>query len=514
MPLHNDIFRPVRSTPGKYPPPILSRSNTHNPLWLALRLPGLSLQALGSDQHPNTGPETVYQQQRGRPILLACNRSARAQGVHAGMSLNAARALCPHIHARPRQPEQEQALLRRLAGWSGQFSAWVHLAEPASKQAGLLLEVAGSLHLFGGRHELLEQISQGLSELGYHARLALAPTPTAAWWLARDGRQPITGPDSLQQHLGRLPITVMELPGKQQATLAKLGITSIADCLALPREGLARRLDPHIPLLLDRACGRAPDPRPAFRVAEHFAASQPLLSPLESSAELLLVVRRLILELAGFLLARGSGVQQFQLQLQHHHQPTTRLHIGLSAASRDPEHLLSLARRRLERVEIQEPVIEVGLLARQPVRLKAEPGSLFNDPAANRERDQRQLLENLRARMGRNAVTGLCLLPDHRPERAWGCCEPGEQVAVINASQRPLWLLDPPQALDIDHQQRPRLGRLLTLEHGPERIETGWWDHADVARDYYVARHPDGERLWIFQRRDDQSRWFLHGLFG
>ena len=483
-------------------------------MWLALRLPGLPLQALGN----TVGPAAVYQQQRGRPLLLACNRAAHSLGMHTGMSLNAARALCPDIHAQPRQPEQEQALLQRLAGWSGQFSAWVHLAAPTSKQAsdqaGLLLEVATSLHLFGGRHGLLKRVTTGLSELGYHARLALAPTPTAAWWLARNGHQPITDTGTLQQHLGRLPISVMALTAKQQATLTKLGINTIADCLTLPREGLARRLDPRIPLLLDRAFGRAPDPRPAFRVAEHFEAGQPLMAALEDRAGLLLVARRLMLELAGFLLARSSGVQQFELQLQHHRLPTTRLHIGLSSPSRDPEHLMSLLRRRLERIDIQEPVIGIGLRARQPVLLKAKPGSLFDDPAANRERNQRQLLENLRARLGHAAVTGLCLLPDHRPERAWGQCEPGEQVPVINTSQRPLWLLDPPQLLDIDSEQRPRLGALLMLEQGPERIETGWWDHADVTRDYYIARHPDGERLWIFRQRSDQSQWFLHGLFG
>ena len=496
-----------------------SSANTHGPLWLALRLPGLPLQALGN----TSGPATVYQQQRGRPVLLACNHSAHSLGLHSGMSLNAARALYPHIHAQPRQPEREQALLRRLAAWCGQFSAWVHLAEataatPAAtaastERAGLLLEVAGSLHLFGGRQRLLDRIDEGLATLGYHARLALAPTPTAAWWLARDGHQPITDHDTLQQQLGQLPVAVMELSAKQTTTLTRLGINTLADCLALPREGIARRLDPQIPLLLDRAIGRAPDPRPAFRQAEHFEASQPLLSPLETSADLLLVIRRLILELTGFLLARGSGVQQFELQLQHHRQPTTRLDIRLSSPSRDPDHLLSLARRRLERVEIQEPVIELGLLARQPVLLKAEPGSLFDDPAANRDNNQRQLLDNLRSRMGHDAVNGLCRLPDHRPERAWGRCEPGERVPVIDNVQRPLWLLSQPQALDSDSRQRPRLGALLILEQGPERIETGWWDHADVTRDYYVARHPDGERLWIFCQRDDPSRWFLHGLF-
>jgi protein ImuB len=47
---------------------------------------------------------------------------------------------------------------------------------------------------------------------------------------------------------------------------------------------------------------------------------------------------------------------------------------------------------------------------------------------------------------------------------------------------------------------------------GLERVESGWWDGADVARDYFLAETPGGERLWVY--RDRRSRdWFLHGLF-
>ena len=34
---------------------------------------------------------------------------------------------------------------------------------------------------------------------------------------------------------------------------------------------------------------------------------------------------------------------------------------------------------------------------------------------------------------------------------------------------------------------------------GPERIESGWWDGADVRRDYYVASDARGARLWIYR---------------
>ena len=61
---------------------------------------------------------------------------------------------------------------------------------------------------------------------------------------------------------------------------------------------------------------------------------------------------------------------------------------------------------------------------------------------------------------------------------------------------------------------RPRgRGAARELLRGPERIESGWWDGADVARDYYRARAADGAELWVFRTRTKPAAWFLHGLF-
>ena len=54
----------------------------------------------------------------------------------------------------------------------------------------------------------------------------------------------------------------------------------------------------------------------------------------------------------------------------------------------------------------------------------------------------------------------------------------------------------------------------LRLLAGPERIESGWWDGADVQRDYYVASDTHGARLWIYRECERPRRWFLHGIFG
>jgi protein ImuB len=56
-------------------------------------------------------------------------------------------------------------------------------------------------------------------------------------------------------------------------------------------------------------------------------------------------------------------------------------------------------------------------------------------------------------------------------------------------------------------------GQDLSLVSGPERIQSGWWDGDEVARDYYVARTADGAQWWIFRECAPGRRWFVHGCF-
>jgi protein ImuB len=139
------------------------------------------------------------------------------------------------------------------------------------------------------------------------------------------------------------------------------------------------------------------------------------------------------------------------------------------------------------------------------------------------------LVEQLRARLGVEAVHGLERVPEHRPERAWRIAEPALPEMTREAtretpklvaphvitvpSRRPLWLLGAPQLLE-SPRGRPQQDGPLELSAGPERIESGWWDGDDARRDYYVAKDRHGSRLWIYRECDGARRWFLHGIFG
>ena len=143
-------------------------------LWLALLLPALPLQ-LAERALPCIGPLAIVEGPPQRLVVIHCNAAAQAAGVAPGMKLAAAQALARELIALERNTEREQAALAELAGWAYQFSSHVVL-----QPDGLLLEVGGSLRLFGGRARLHRAIADGLDALGYRAAFAYAAAPRTA----------------------------------------------------------------------------------------------------------------------------------------------------------------------------------------------------------------------------------------------------------------------------------------------------------------------------------------------
>jgi protein ImuB len=107
---------------------------------------------------------------------------------------------------------------------------------------------------------------------------------------------------------------------------------------------------------------------------------------------------------------------------------------------------------------------------------------------------------------------------------AWPAPEAGQPPA------RPLTLFAHPQPIEVlaevpdSPPLRFRWRRMLhevTRAEGPERIAPEWWREASPApatRDYYRIEDQAGHRFWIFREglyedRNSQPRWFLHGLF-
>src|SRR6185369_14532251 len=150
-------------------------------LWAALRFPDLSLQ-LYQRGAASCGP-VIVQEADNRPVVWSCNEEAVRAGIKPGMPVSAAYALTHQLNLRLRNPAKEMKALAGIAAWATQFTPTVSLASANE----VLIEISGCLRLFGGLRPLSGRIRAGLAELGYRAVVVVAPTPTAALLLARDG---------------------------------------------------------------------------------------------------------------------------------------------------------------------------------------------------------------------------------------------------------------------------------------------------------------------------------------
>ena len=438
-------------------------------------------------------------------VVVAPSAAAMRAGVSAGMALGAAHALAPGLSAFPRDEAAEAAALARLAAWAGRFTPFASLAPPRE----VLLEVAGSLKLFGGPDAVSAKVSEGVAGLGYAANAALAPTPLGAAFLARarPGTR-VTGMEELEAEIASVPLAALDLAPEALATLRALGLSRVGDCLKLPRPGLARRFGGELLRSFDRALGKIPDPREPFVPPSRFEGSLALPAEVIAAEPLLFAARRLLLELEGHLAARGEGAGEVRLALLHREGRATRIDVGLVSPARDPAHLLGLLRERLAATRIPEPVSAVALSVENVLPLSPGNRELWQEKARDVEEAWPELVERLRARLGERAVQGIAVAAEHRPELSFlrtALSRSVEPWVPPRFGLRPFWLLARPAPL-------AREG--VTLLLGPERIESGWWDGNDVRRDYFVAEDARGSRLWIFRERDGERRWYLHGIFG
>jgi len=407
-----------------------------------------------------------------------------------------------------RTPAAAQAALQTLALWALQWSGQVSQQAAADGSATLWLEIGASRRLFGDHARLRERVAAGLIPLGYTHRLGIAPTPQGAALLARAGLATgaVTGAQLLQL-LESLPLALLALPDEHLAALHSAGLRHIGELLALPAASIAQRFGPDANLYLQRLRGAVHEPLRYVRAPAHFDSRCEFHDAVTDTTALLFPLQRLLAGLQGYLRARERAVQRYTLRLEHHRGALTQLAVSLTRPSSDAAQLLLLARERLAATALAAPVHGLGVAAHELLQPLLVQSDFFSRAAQQSEQFQ-QVLDRLAARLGASAVQSLSSTDEHRPERAWHMhaaqfvapptAAADAAVAHRDVSEvpgRPCWLLPEPRRIDKPQE----------LLAGPERIESGWWDGADVARDYYLAREANasscrparGGRDWV-----------------
>ena len=340
-------------------------------LWIALYFPELSLEVVNRarfshgdlmDAAQRDGvlihalPLVVTDGVESRPLLYAVNAAAHATGLRTGMTLASARAIDSSLIVLPRQHEKELASLRNIAAWLAQFTPAVAI-ESELDCAGVSLEIASSLKLFGGVQKIVKRIRKGMKMLGYRALIGIAPNALAAQLLARAAQHApkirmCEKPEHLRERLAAIPVVLFRWPEKTLTALQTLGLFCIKDVLLQPRAGLQTRFGKGLVNDLDRALGAAADPRDYFQLPDQFASSIEFLFEINSTDILLHPITQLLTEMEGFLRARGAGVMELRLSLKHGREHFTHLDFKARQSIRHSDQWLRLVRERLDAVEI------------------------------------------------------------------------------------------------------------------------------------------------------------------
>ena len=457
-------------------------------VWLALHCPPPASDGNDAASSPDDGP-------RSRHTRDSALR--RARGVHVAQS----EARCGDF-------------LSTLACWAGRYTSHVNLAP-----AALRLEVSGSLRLFGGLPALLDRVRTDLAAMDIPAQLAVAATPLAALWLARAGDDAVC-PDlpATRVALAAVPLSALQLAPPLARRVEGFGLRRLGEVLALPCASLGARLGKPFVIDLARALGEIADPQAYFVFPERFEQGLELPAPVEAAPVLLFAAQRLIAALAGWLAARNAAVRAIECLIDHGHGASTSLPVAFSAPVHQAERIGCVLRERLDSLALAAPALGLRLRA-QGVEVREDRSHALFDGAGQRHEALAELIDRLSARLGPRAVQGLACHADHRPELASRTSRAGSGQTAANLSPpvlaalpRPLWLVDPPEALRELHGRPQRAGPLALLA-GPERIESGWWDGGDARRDYFIATDSAGRWLWLFRDPRPPGGWFLHGWF-
>jgi protein ImuB len=481
--------------------------------WLTRRRPALQ-----------DKPFVFSGKEQNREVVTAVSATAQAQGVHPGMVLADARALVPGLEVVSDAPTAD-ILLHRFALWCIRYTPIVAVDPPD----GLILDISGCAHLWGGEAAYYKDIVLKLRAGGYNVRGAIADTIGCAWAVARFGQPPPIVPPGAQKNvLLRMSPPALRVDQTTLARLRKLGFSRIDIIVKQPRGSLTPRFGKQLLQRLDQAFGAEPEYIVPVVPPVPFQERLPCLEPIVTAGGIEYALTRLLESLCRRLQQEGKGIRTAVFRAFRVDGKTQELQIGTTRATYNINHLFKLFELNIPTIE-PDLGIELFILEAPKVEDAAPlQESLWGGPLTTDSIGMAELLDRIATKISADVISRYLPAQHHWPERSI-------QVATSNDQQppvawpkkaRPFHLLPQPEPIAVtapipDYPPMLFIYRgaryKVVAANGPERIENEWWTESVRHRDYYVIEDEDGGRYWIFRagHYSDQepARWFIHGFF-
>ena len=554
--------------PPKPQEPLLTPSLTGRRI-VALWFPHWAAETSRAD-YDATQPFALIDMHKNAQRLVGLNEAAGIAGLYPAMTLPDARALVPDVQTAMADPQDAAARLQKCAYWLQRYTPWI--GEDTMPQTadglndyGLLLDISGCAHLFGGERALLEDIATRLAayrdDRAVTMRAAIAGSIGAAWGLARFAATDLSivpeGQDA--EAVLPLPPAALRLNPQHVDLCQRLGLDTIAELARFPRADLTRRFGPEPVLRLEQALGQAGESLNPYLPPPQFLARKNLPQGVTQIEALTALIGELCEMLVAQLQAEGQGAQRLDVALTRSDNLVLALAVPLAHPSADAAHMLRLFEERLTRLSggfdagfgieslqlvaskttaMTMPQENIGLSNRLGGRLrKSTPIAALGG-----------LYDRLVSRLGAHVVVRPVPHASYIPERAvrFVSVLQAQDTAsdelvnpLVDAAARPLFMLCAPEPIEVIAEIpegapcRFRWRRVLhevTTAYGPERISPEWWgglmgeshtgaqNHNRKTRDYYRVEDMQGHRFWLYrdglyERETGNPRWFMHGVF-
>lgn len=453
--------------------------------------------------------------ERNADRVYCLNGAAERAGLWRGMPLADARAFCPDLHSRPADLPADRRFLAALQRWAMRYCPWVGFDEN-----GLVLDITGSAHLFGGEAAMLADMRARLSRAGLSVRLGLADTRGAAWALAHYG-EGVAASRATAEAISPLPVAALRLDEGTCTALQRLGLRRIRDLAATARAPLTRRFGPGLLMRLDQALGAvaeqvSPPPEPP-----RYSTRLTLPEPIGLMADVMAGLERLLTPLCDRLRAQDKGARVLCLTLLRVDGGSQQVELRLARPMRDPARILPLFERGVTQADAGFGIDQLRLEAVRVESLPPEQVSL----AATQDRGALDdLISRIGTRIGLENIRRFLPADSHIPERSFIIAAAGFSEPAGNwhsPQPRPL-IMFLPEPIRANGPNPPETFRwrnmaLITARAtGPERIAPEWW-LADASwrtglRDYWRVETGEGRQLWMFYTPQNPG-WYVQGEF-
>jgi protein ImuB len=463
---------------------------------------------------------------RNRIVITAANQLAEKHCINVGMAAADAKAIVPDLQVIDDISGQAAKLLKALGEWCIRYSPLIAVDLPD----GLILDVSGCPHLWGGERQYLKEIVTRLRSNGYDVRGAMADTVGAAWAVARFGKvKPIIEPDKQTDALLNLPPAALRLEPLTLERLQKLGFYTIKSFMGAERSALRRRLGDGFLLKLNQALGNEDEYLQLLHPVEAYQERLPCLEPIRTRSGIEIAIKTLLEDLCSRLAGEGKGIRTAVLKGYRVDGEIIQAQIGTNRATHNTTHLFKLFELK---IELLKPKLGIELFALEALKvedIELKQETLWSSEGCGLEDSSlAELLDRLANKIGADKIHRY--LPQERywPEQSIKLARSLKDkptTAWRKDKPRPSLLLPRPERIEVTAllpDNPPMLFIYKGVRHiikkadDAERIEQEWWIDEGLHRDYYVVEDQEGRRYWVFRSghyTDEKSAWYLHGFF-